>query len=72
MASMDEAKQHYAEMQRVCSVLQSVAEHFPPESAESLAIRDAALAYTVVHQHETMLKAYLKLRIAFDGQLTEE
>jgi hypothetical protein len=69
---MSDDKQIIAEIERVCATLQSIAERFSPDSAEATAIRDAALAFTVVHQHEVMLKAYKKLRLAFDGELTEE
>lgn len=57
---------------RVCAVLESIANRFPPDSVESLAIRDAALAYTVVQQHDRLKVAYEKLRTAFDGVLTDE
>ena len=59
-------------MDRVCAVLETIANRFPPDSAESLAIRDAALAYTVVQQHARLKAAYEKLRSAFDGVLTDE
>ena len=61
-----------AEIRRVCGILESVAKRFAPNSDECLAIRDAALAYTVVHLHEITKKSYEKFRLAFDGQLTEE
>ena len=45
---------------------------YPADSDEANAIRDAALAYTVVHQHDALKKAYERLRLAFGGDLTEE
>ena len=61
-----------AEIGRVCGILKSIANRFSPDSAENLAIRDAALAFTIVHQHKQLKKSYEKLRTAFGGELTEE
>src|SRR5689334_19077033 len=66
------ASHDYAEMERVCATLESIAEKYPASSAESLAIRDASLAYVVVFQHEVLRKSYDTLRLAFDGQLSDE
>ena len=61
-----------ADLQRVGAILESIAARFPPDSEEALAIRDAALAYSVVRMHRAMKASYEKLRNAFDGELTEE
>lgn len=59
-------------IERVCAILESVARGFAPDSDESIAIRDAALAYQVVQLHENLKKSYEKLKLAFDGELTDE
>ena len=59
-------------MQRVCSILQVISKRYPADSDEANAIRDAALAYTVVRQHDALKKAYERLRLAFGGELTDE
>jgi hypothetical protein len=41
-------------------------------SDEANAIRDAALAYIVVHQHDTLKKKYQDLRLAVGGDMTDE
>jgi hypothetical protein len=61
-----------AEIRRVCGILESVSRNYPPDSDEANAIRDAALAYTVVHQHETLRKRYRSMRLALGGELTDE
>lgn len=61
-----------AEMQRVCAILETISKTYPVDSDEANAIRDAALAYTIVHQHEALKKNYKKLRLAFGGNLTDE
>jgi hypothetical protein len=61
-----------ADIQRVCDILASVANSFAPDSAEAIAIRDAAIAYTVVQFHGSMKKSYQRLRIASGSELTDE
>lgn len=61
-----------ADIWRVCEILRTVAEGFPSDSGEYLAIRDAALAYQVVQLHNSMKKSYEKLRSASGGELTDE
>jgi hypothetical protein len=61
-----------AEMERVCAILESISEAYPADSDEANAIRDAALAYTVVHQHNALKRAYQRLRLALGGDLTDE
>ena len=60
------------EMRRVCSILESIVKNYAPDSDEASAIRDAALAYTVVQQREALRKQYWRLRLAFGGQISEE
>ena len=59
-------------MQRVCAILESISKAHPAGSDEANAIREAALAYTVVHQHEILKKKYQGLRLALGGELTDE
>jgi len=61
-----------AEIYRVCGILERIAEGFAPGSGEALAIRDAALAYTIVQQRKNLQKSHAKLLAAFGGQLTDE
>ncbi|RLS43880.1 MAG: hypothetical protein DWH81_01830 [Planctomycetota bacterium] len=61
-----------ADIWRVCEILRSVADGFPPESEQSRAIRDAAFAYQAVQFHNSMKKSYEKLRNASGGELTDE
>jgi hypothetical protein len=42
------------------------------DSDEANAIRDAALAYTIVCQHEILKTKYRSLRLALGGELTDE
>jgi hypothetical protein len=49
------------EMDRVCTILASISTAYPADSAEANAIRDAALAYTVVHRHNALMQAYQRL-----------
>jgi hypothetical protein len=60
------------EVERVCSVLEKLARTFAPGSEEEVALRDAALAYTVVWQNNLLKRKYSQLRGAFGGQLTDE
>ena len=60
------------EIRRVCSILESIANKHTPESAEYLAIRDAAYAYVLVQQHKVLKKAHQQLLLAAGGQLSEK
>jgi hypothetical protein len=60
------------ELIRTCSILESIADKYAPGSEQAIAIRDAALAYTVVWQHERLKRQYARLRAAFGGELSEE
>ena len=62
----------HAEMERICGILERISRQYPSDSDESLAIRNAALAFTVVTQNALLRKAYDKLLLAFGGTLTEE
>jgi hypothetical protein len=75
MSTNDDAAQGNAvdqEVRRVCAILQSIAANYAPDSDEALAIRDAALAYTIVQQREMLQKQYWRLRLAFGGHLSEK
>jgi hypothetical protein len=60
------------DLQRVGAILESVAGSFPPGSKESLAIRDAALAYQIVRMNKALRKSYERWRSAFDGKITDD
>jgi hypothetical protein len=75
MSTNDNAATHGAidkEVGRVCSILESIAKNYPADSDEAIAIRDAALAYTVVQQRDALTKSYWRLRLAFGGHISEE
>jgi hypothetical protein len=61
-----------AELHRMGDILESVAERFPPDSKEALAIRDAALAYQLVQMNKALRLNYEKWRAAFDGDISDE
>jgi hypothetical protein len=60
------------EIMRTCSILETVANNYSESSDEALAIRNAALAYQIVHQHRGLKQKYDQLCDAFGGELTEE
>ena len=60
------------EIRRVCAILESISKAYPAGSEEAKAIRDAALAYIVVHQHDALKTRYKSLRLALGGDLTAE
>ena len=62
----------YEEIERVCSILESIAKNYPSDSDEALAIRDAARAYQLVQQRGALKKAYQQLLLASGGQLSDE
>jgi hypothetical protein len=61
-----------AEIRRVCSLLESVAEQYPDGSPESDAIADAAQAFLLVRQHKVLARAYRRLKAAHNGELDDE
>ena len=61
-----------SKIRRVCAILESISKAYPADSDEADAIRDAALAYIVVHQHDTLKKKYESLRLALGGHLTDK
>ena len=61
-----------AEIRRTCAILESISKIYPADSDEAKAIKDAALAYIVVHQHDNLKKKYQDFRLAIGGDLTDE
>ena len=61
-----------AEIRRVWRILHSISKAYPADSGEAKAIKDAALAFIVVHQHENLKKRYQDFRLAVGGDLTAE
>jgi|GEM_PF-3379663 len=59
------------ESERVCAILEAIASRYPDDSDESRALIDAALAHRVVHQHRHLRKAYLQLKNAYKGELSD-
>ena len=61
----------HKEMERVCSILESISKNYALDSDEATAIRDAALAYTVVYQNMSLARAYWQLRFALSDDASE-
>ncbi len=61
-----------AEIHRVCSLLGTIAQQYPNDSAELLAIRDAASAFQQLQWHKGLLNSYRKLKSGLNGELDEE
>lgn len=59
-----------AEIHRVCSILESIANQYAPSTAERRAIDDAAIAFVLVHRTQSLRAAYRKWKTAVDGELT--
>ena len=61
-----------ADIDRVCSTLERIAASFPPESDEARAIADAASAFIVVRQRQSLAAAWRQLRDARDGDVPQD
>ena len=61
-----------ADIDRVCSTLERIAATFPPESDGALALADAASAFIVVRQRQSVAAAWRQLRDACDGNVPLE
>jgi hypothetical protein len=61
-----------AEIDRVCSLLETISKQYADGSPEYRALEDAALAFMAVRQHQAASRAYQRLKAAFNGKLTEE
>ncbi len=61
-----------AEIHRVCSLLGKIAEQYPNDSPESLALRDAAFAFQQLQWHKGLLNSYRKLKAGLNGELDED
>ena len=64
-------EESHAEMERVCSILESISKNYAADSDEGIAIRDATLAYTVVYQRRSLARAYWRLRFALNDDASE-
>ena len=71
-SSDSDANETDTEIRRVCSILERVAKRYPDDSPESTAIADAAQAFILVRQHESLARAYRKLKAAHNGELSDE
>jgi len=61
-----------AELRRVGSLLEKIANDYSPSSPERAAIEEAAQALLFVRQRQTLLTAYHDLKMALGGELTPE
>ena len=60
------------EIRRVCSLLERIAEQYPDGSPESVAIAEAAEAFILVRQHQSLARAHQRLKAVSNGELTDE
>lgn len=63
-----------ADLHRIGDILESIAARFPPDSKEFLAIRDAALAYSIVRMDKVLWQRFQQLHIdreVTDGEIDE-
>jgi hypothetical protein len=61
-----------AYIHRICSTLERIAASFPPDSDEASAIADAAAAFIVVRQRQSLAAAWRQLRDAHDGDVPQD
>jgi hypothetical protein len=59
-----------AELRMIGDILESIAAGFPPDSKEALAIRDAALAYSIIRMDKELWQRFQGLH--FDRKITDE
>jgi hypothetical protein len=59
-----------ADLHRIGDILQSIAAGIPPDSKEALAIRDAALAYSILRMDKRLWQRFQELH--FDRKITDE
>ena len=72
MQADSSTKETDAEIRRVCSILESVAGQYSATTPEYHAIKDAATAFIVVHQRQSLTAAFRKLKLALGGGLSPE
>jgi transcriptional regulator of met regulon len=61
-----------ADIDRVCSTLERIAATFPDDSDEACAIADAASAFIIVRQRQSLATAWRQLRDARNGDVPPE
>ena len=71
MFNNSSAQDFEAEIVRTCSILERIASQYEPTSAEHQAIRDAALAFSIVLQWKSLRASFQKLKSATDGELPD-
>ena len=59
-----------SELFKTCSILESIANQYAPDSVEHLAIRDAAQALILVSQRKSLKASYEQLKSATGPELT--
>ena len=72
MNSDPSASQQNNELRRTCAILESIADRFEPASPEHQALREAASAYTFLHQYRALLSAFRNWRLAGSSELTPQ
>lgn len=63
--------EYYEDINRVCSILERVAAAFPPGSDEAKAIADAASAFTVLRQRQSLAATWRTLRNAANDDVPQ-
>ena len=64
--------EHYDDIDRVCLILERAASTFPPDSEEATAIADAAFAFTVLRQHQSLAAAWRSLKATSNDEIPQE
>jgi hypothetical protein len=59
-----------ADLHRIGDILESIAAGFPPDSKEALAIRDAALAYSMIRMDGELWRRFQEWH--FDREITDD
>ncbi|MFO1021569.1 MAG: hypothetical protein U0903_12865 [Planctomycetales bacterium] len=69
---MTDDAENEKELFRVSAILESIAAQYPEDSPECLAIRDAALAFSIVNHHKFLLAQFRASRELLGGEISEE
>jgi len=64
--------EHYDDIDRVCSILERVAKTFPPDSEEAIAIADAASAFIILRQRQSLAAAWRSLKNTMNDDVPQE
>lgn len=72
MTDFQSTEDGYAEMHRVCAVLESIAAKYAKGSLEAQAIEDATEAFVMVSQHQGLARRYQRLKAMQRGEFDND